>query len=134
MNLQHVTLGSGATFDGDEPIFSDAVRYGGLLFLSGRAPVDPVTLKVVSEGFEQQTETVLRDVARILEQEGSQRDHVLRVECFLANADDFTAWNRIWREHFAAPRPARTTVVAAFAVPGILIELQVIAAIATETA
>ena len=49
----------------------------------------------------------------------------MRVECFLADGDDFPAWNRIWSERFAPPRPARTTVVTRFAVPGILIELQV---------
>ena len=54
---------------------------------------------------------------------------MLRVECFLADPQDFAAWNRIWCDYFAPPRPARTTVVAGFAVPGILIELQVTAGI-----
>jgi 2-iminobutanoate/2-iminopropanoate deaminase len=74
-----------------------------------------------------QAEQVLADIEAVLAAAGSDRAHVLRVECFLAEASDFPAWNRIWRAWFAAPRPARTTVVSQFAVPGILIELQVTA-------
>jgi 2-iminobutanoate/2-iminopropanoate deaminase len=70
---------------------------------------------------------VLADIDAVLEAGGSSRSQVLRVECFLASAADFPAWNAIWREYFAPPRPARTTVVCEFAVPGILIELQVTA-------
>ena len=72
---------------------------------------------------------MLADIDAVLAASGSARSRVLRVECFLADAADFPAWNRIWSEHFAAPRPARTTVVADFAVPGILIELQVTAGV-----
>ena len=49
---------------------------------------------------------------------------MIRIEAFLADGADFPAWNRIWSERFAPPRPSRTTVVTQFAVPDILIELQ----------
>jgi enamine deaminase RidA (YjgF/YER057c/UK114 family) len=52
---------------------------------------------------------------------------VLRVECILASADDFAAWNAVFRASFPAPRPARTTFVASFVVPGMLLEVQVTA-------
>jgi 2-iminobutanoate/2-iminopropanoate deaminase len=132
MKPQHLTVGSGSTFGGAGPIFSDAVRFGELLFLSGRAPVDPGTLQVRSGSFEEQAHAVLDDVGNVLEHAGSRWDHVLRVECFLADAADFAAWNQLWLQHFSPPRPARTTVVSSFAVPGIKLELQVIAAIADE--
>lgn len=129
MKPEQLVIGGGSTMGTTEPVISDAVRWGNLVLLSGRAPVDPATLRVVGDTFEEQARTVLRDIDSVLEGAGSRRDLVLRVECFLADAADFPAWNRIWCEHFAAPRPARTTVVCAFAVPEIQIELQVTAAI-----
>jgi 2-iminobutanoate/2-iminopropanoate deaminase len=130
MNVDHVTVGPGSSMGGDDPAISDAVRVGDLLFLSGRAAVDPATLQVVGDDFNEQALIVLRDIEAVLTAAGSDWGHVLRIECFLAAAADFAVWNRIWRERFAAPRPARTTVVCEFAVPGILIELQVTAAVA----
>jgi enamine deaminase RidA (YjgF/YER057c/UK114 family) len=119
---------------GGEPVISDAVRYGDLLLLSGRAPVDPATLAVIEGGFDAQAARVLADVDAVLEAGGSSRSQVVRVECYLADAADFPAWNGIWCEYFAPPRPARTTVVCGFAVPGILIELQVTAAVGSAEA
>jgi 2-iminobutanoate/2-iminopropanoate deaminase len=127
LTLRHVTLGAGTSIGGAEPVISDAVTLGDVVYLSGRAPVDPATLTVLEGGFDLQARSVLADIDAVLALAGSSRSRVLRVECFLADAADFPAWNRLWCEHFATPRPARTTVVAAFAVPGILIELQVTA-------
>jgi enamine deaminase RidA (YjgF/YER057c/UK114 family) len=119
---------------GGEPVISDAVRCGDLLLLSGRAPVDPATLAVIEGGFGAQAARVLADIDAVLEAGGSSRSQVVRVECYLADAADFPAWNGIWCEYFAPPRPARTTVVCGFAVPGILIELQVTAAVGSAEA
>jgi 2-iminobutanoate/2-iminopropanoate deaminase len=124
---RHIVVGRGSTMGAGEAVISDAVRHGELVFLSGRAAVDPATLAVIDGGFDAQARRVLADIDAVLEAAGSARSQVLRVECFLASAADFPAWNAIWREYFAPPRPARTTVVCEFAVPGILIELQVTA-------
>jgi enamine deaminase RidA (YjgF/YER057c/UK114 family) len=64
-----------------------------------------------------------------LEESGSSLALVLRVECYLARPEDFGDWNAIFAETFPAPRPARTTLVAGFTVPGLLIEIQVTAAV-----
>jgi 2-iminobutanoate/2-iminopropanoate deaminase len=117
-----------------EAVISDAVRHGDLLLLSGRAAVDPATLTVIDGGFDAQAARVLADIDAVLAAAGSSRSHVLRVECFLADAADFPAWNAIWCDYFAPPRPARTTVVCDFAVPGILIELQVTAGMGSNEA
>lgn len=132
MTPRRIVVGAGSSLGGSEPVISDATVHGGVLYLSGRAPVDPATLQVLEGGFEVQARRVLADIDTVLEAGGSARDHVLRVECYLADAADFPAWNRLWSEYFAAPRPARTTVVADFAVPGILIELQVTAAVVED--
>lgn len=127
--LRSITVGAGSTLGGSEPVISDGVRYGDLLFLSGRAPIDPATLALVAGGFEEQARAVLRDVGSVLAVAGSSLQHVIRVECFLADAADFAAWNRIWCEAFTPPRPARTTVVCSFTVPGMRVEMQVTAAV-----
>jgi 2-iminobutanoate/2-iminopropanoate deaminase len=114
---------------GTEPMISSAVRWGDLLFLSGRAPIDVSTMQLVSDDFETQARDVLRQIAESLGEAGTGWEHVLRVQCYLADADDFAAWNRIWAETFPAPRPVRTTIVTGFTVPGMLIEVEVTAGI-----
>jgi 2-iminobutanoate/2-iminopropanoate deaminase len=127
--IRHHQVGAGSTMGSDAPVISDAVQHGDLLLLSGRAPVDPATLQVVGASFTEQAQIVLSDIGAVLAKAGAGWEHVLRVECFLADPADFGEWNRVWSERFTPPRPARTTVVTGFAVSGILIELQVTAAV-----
>jgi 2-iminobutanoate/2-iminopropanoate deaminase len=115
---------------GSEPLISDAVEAGGLLFLSGRADVDPATLQIRSDDFATQARNVLADIFEVLEAGGSSPAHVLRMECYLARASDFGAWNEVFAELLPPPRPARMTLVAGFTVPEMLIEIQVTAAVA----
>jgi 2-iminobutanoate/2-iminopropanoate deaminase len=126
--VEKVSLG-GLQVGGAEPLISSAVRWGDLLFLSGRGPVDTATLELVSEDFEEQARAVLTDIGATLAEAGSGFEHVLRVQCYLADAADFPAWNRLWAEYFPPPRPVRTTVVTGFTVPGMLIEVEVTAGI-----
>ena len=56
---------------GAEPVIADAVRYGDLIFMSGRAPVDPATLQVAGDGFAEQAQIVLRDIGAVLAAAGS---------------------------------------------------------------
>ncbi len=114
---------------GAEPLISSAIRWGDLLFLSGRAPIDTSTMTVVSDDFEEQARAVLRDIDASLAEAGSGPEHVLRVQCFLLDAAHFDAWNRVWAEYFPAPRPVRTTIVTGFTVPRMLIEVEVTAGI-----
>ena len=114
---------------GQEPLISSAIRWGDLLFLSGRAPIDTTTMAVVSADFEEQVRNVLDQIMASLVEAGSGPEHVLRVQCYLLDASDFDAWNRVWAEYFPAPRPVRTTIVTGFTVPGMLIEVEVTAGI-----
>jgi 2-iminobutanoate/2-iminopropanoate deaminase len=114
---------------GTEPLISSAVRWGDLLFLSGRAPIDTTTMEVVSTDFEEQARNVLDQIMASLAEAGSGPEHVLRVQCYLLEASDFATWNAIWAEYFPAPRPVRTTIVTGFTVPGMLIEVEVTAGI-----
>jgi 2-iminobutanoate/2-iminopropanoate deaminase len=114
---------------GGDALISTGISWGNLLFLSGRAPVDLTTMRVVSDDFEEQARNVLDQCVEALREAGSAPEHVLRVQCYLLNADDFDAWNRLWVEYFPAPRPVRTTICTGFAVPGMLIEVEVTAGI-----
>jgi len=114
---------------GSAPLISSAVRWGDLLFLSGRAPIDTSTMEVVSDDFEAQARNVLDQIVASLAEAGSGPEHVLRVQCYLLRGEDFGAWNTVWAEYFPAPRPVRTTIVTGFTVPGMLIEVEVTAGI-----
>jgi 2-iminobutanoate/2-iminopropanoate deaminase len=111
------------------PPMADATRWGDLLLLSGRAAVDPATFQLRSGDFEVQAQIVMDDIASVLETCGSGLEHVLLVECSLADPGDFAAWNRVFVEHFPSSPPARTTLVSGFAVDGMLIEVQVTAGV-----
>lgn len=113
----------------ERPLMADAVRWGDLVFLSGRAPVEPGTLALRATDFAAQAEAVLDDVVAVLAACGSGPEHVLRVECYLADATDFAAWNEAFAARFPVAPPARTTLVTGFAVAGMLIEVQVTAGV-----
>lgn len=128
---ENVVLGAGTTLGGaDAPLMSDAVRWGDLLFLSGRAAVDPGTGAIRADDFDGQLRIVLDDALAVLAAAGSGPEHVLRVECWLADAADFAAWNAGYLATFPAPRPARTTLIAGLPLPGLLVEIQLTAAVA----
>ena len=129
VNPQHFTVGQGSTMGAGEPVISDAVRLGDLVFLSGRAPVDPATLQPLEGGFDVQARSVIADIDAVLEASGSSRGLVLRVECFLADpqiSPRGTASGR--RPSRPRGRPARRSSPGSRC-PGILIELQVTAGI-----
>jgi 2-iminobutanoate/2-iminopropanoate deaminase len=105
------------------------VRWNDLLFLSGQAPLDQTTLAVVSPDFDVQVRYVLDRIAQTLKEAGSSLDNVIRVEAYLEDALYFANWNVVWAEYFKPPRPARTTIVSRFTVPGMLVEVQVTAGI-----
>jgi 2-iminobutanoate/2-iminopropanoate deaminase len=114
---------------GTEPLISSAIRWGDVLYLSGRAPIDTTTMAVVSSDFAEQARSVLDQIMTTLAQAGSGPEHVLRVQCYLLDPADFAEWNALWAEYFPAPRPVRTTIVTAFTVPGMLVEVEATAGI-----
>ena len=102
---EHITTGAGSTLGTGSAVMSDAVRVGDLGLLSGRAPIDPATMRVVSDDFTEQAVAVLRDVETVLAAAGATLNQVVRVECFLADAADFKKWNRVWCRAVPAATP-----------------------------
>ena len=124
MSTAKETIGGVALGASTEPLFPAATKAAGLLFLSGQAPIDPATRAVCSADFGEQAAFVLDQIAQTLAAAGASMADVLRVECILARAEDFAAWNELFAARFPAPRPARTTFVASFVIPGMLLEIQ----------
>jgi 2-iminobutanoate/2-iminopropanoate deaminase len=90
--------------------YSQAIRAGDFVFLSGQGPLDPSTLEVVGETVEEQTEVTLRNLEAIARAAGGSLREVVKVSAFLASIDTFPAFNATYERVFDfEPRPARTT-------------------------
>jgi len=114
-----------------EPIshYTDAVRAGGLLFISGLVPVDEEG-KIVGEDVAEQMRQIFRNMELVLKAAGCGFEDVVKVTHFLLNVDDRPAINPVRMEFFGEARPASTLVeVSALAVPGALLEIEAVAAI-----
>jgi 2-iminobutanoate/2-iminopropanoate deaminase len=107
--------------------YVQAVRVGQFVFTAGQIPLDPASGRMVEGGIEEQTERVLENLKAILEAAGSSLSRVVRTTCFLANLEDFVAFNRIYAKYFGDNPPPRTTVQAARVPAGALVEIDCIA-------
>jgi len=90
--------------------FSPSVVVGGLVFVSGQASVDP-TGTIVADSFEGEFRRSIDNLARILAAAGSDLRHVVQTRNYVRDAADLPLYNKLYAEAFAAPYPARTTIV-----------------------
>ena len=107
--------------------YSQAVKAGNLLFLSGQIPLDPATGHLVEGGIDAQTRRVFLNIGAILEAAGASFDNVVSAGVFLADMNDFSKMNAIYAEYFSSPAPARATVQVARLPKDCLVEIQVTA-------
>ncbi len=113
--------------------YSQAVKYGGLVFVSGQLARDPSGAgEPVEGGIMPQTRLVLENVRAILAAAGTSMGRVLKTTCFLMDRDDFEAFNVVYREFFPSAHPARSTFQVARLAPGYVVEIEVIAAAGEE--
>ncbi len=117
------------TKDAPAPIgpYSQAIRAGGFVFISGQIPVQPDTGLVVQGDITAQTHQVMKNLSAILKAAGSGLDQVVKTTVFLANLDDFSGFNRIYEEYFGEAKPARATVQVARLPKNVLVEIEAIA-------
>ncbi len=109
--------------------YSQGIKAGGLLFVSGQIPLDPATGALVDGDIAAQTHRVFANLKAILEAGGSSLDHVVRSTVYLADMDDFTAMNAVYGTYFSAPAPARATIQAVRLPKDARIEIDVIASL-----
>ena len=108
--------------------YSQAIRAGGFVFLSGQIPLDPVSGQIVEGDIGAQTERVMKNLAAVLEAAGCTFDDVVRTTIFLTTLGDFQAVNETYGRYFGAVPPARATVQVAALPRGVKVEIDAIAA------
>ena len=107
--------------------YSQAVRAGQLLFISGQVPLDPATGRMVAGGIAEQTRRVLDNIGAVLTAGERSFADVVRTTIFLADMNDFAAVNEIYGQYFSEPYPARATVQVARLPKDARVEIDVIA-------
>jgi 2-iminobutanoate/2-iminopropanoate deaminase len=107
--------------------YSQAIRAGGLVFVSGQVALTPGGHELVGEGIAEQTEQVFANLKAILEAAGTELDRVVKTTVYLRNLDDFQGMNEVYRKHVGDVPPARATVEVAALPSGALIEIDAIA-------
>ena len=106
--------------------YSQAIVCGGMVFTSGQIPLDPVSGQVVGETIEQQTEQVMKNLGAVLSAAGSGYEKAVKITCFLADMNDFAAFNAVYAKYFTTC-PARSCVAVKTLPKGALVEVEVIA-------
>jgi 2-iminobutanoate/2-iminopropanoate deaminase len=107
--------------------YSQAVRAGNMIFLSGQIPIDPQTGQFVSDDVAEQTEQVMKNLSAVLAAAGASLNNVVKTTVFLADMNDFTAMNEVYGRYFSENKPARATVQAARLPRDARIEIECIA-------
>jgi 2-iminobutanoate/2-iminopropanoate deaminase len=109
--------------------YSQAVKSGNLLFLSGQIPLDPQTGAMVAGGIVEQTERVLDNLAAVLAAGGATFANVVRTTIYLTDLGDFAKVNEAYGKRFAENPPARATVQVAALPKGASVEIDAIASL-----
>lgn len=122
MSKKQITAREGASPMG---AYSQGLRVGDFIFVSGQGPLDPVTGKIVGATVEEQTARVLENIKAILEAGGATLADVVKVSAHLSDLSLFEKYNKIYASYFPDPKPTRTTVGSQLM--GILVEIDAIA-------
>ncbi|MCR5600414.1 MAG: RidA family protein [Ruminococcus sp.] len=106
--------------------YSQAIVSRGMVYTSGQIAIDPVTNTVTAQTIEEQTEQVMRNLGAVLATAGSSFAKAVKTTCFLADMNDFAAFNEIYGKYFTS-LPARSCVAVKTLPKGVLVEVEVIA-------
>lgn len=106
--------------------YSQAILCGNTLYCSGQIPVEPLTGDVIQGGIEKQTEKCCINIGEVLKQADFEYDDVIKTTCFLADMNDFAAFNSVYAKYFTS-KPARSCVAVKQLPKNCLVEIEVIA-------
>jgi len=109
--------------------YSQAVRSGNLVFVAGQGCLNPKTGEKEAGSVQAETRQVLENVKAILEAAGTSLSRVVKTTCFLADMNDFQAFNAVYAEYFPTDPPARTTIQAGRLPLDLRVEVEAIAEI-----
>ena len=108
--------------------YSQAIVFGDILFTSGQIPINPASGNVEAQGIEAQAEQVMRNLGEVLKAAGSDFTKAIKTTCFLANMEDFAAFNAVYAKYFTT-KPARSCVAVKTLPKNVLVEVEVIASL-----
>ena len=108
--------------------YSQAVKAGGLVFTSGQIALDPATGAVIQGGIREQTARICENLKAVLEAAGTTLDNAVKTTCFLADMNDFAAFNEVYGQYFTQ-KPARSCVAVKALPKNVLAEVEVVAAL-----
>ena len=106
--------------------YSQAVRAGGFLYLSGVMPIDPETNALAEDNIAAQARQIVRNVDQVLRAAGYGQEDVVKTTCFLSDIGNFAAFNEVYGSYFTS-RPARSCVAVKDLPKGALAEVEVVA-------
>ena len=109
--------------------YSQAIRVGGLVFVSGQLALRPGAPEIVGATIQEQTEQVFANLGAILEEAGSGLDQLVKTTVYLANLDDFAGMNEVYSRHVGDAPPARATIEVSALPSGALVEIEAIATV-----
>ncbi len=108
--------------------YSQAKLINGMLYASGQIPIDPATGEIAGSDITAQTEQIMKNIAAILEEAGTNFENVVKTTCFIADMADFGTFNSIYEKYFTG-KPARSCVAVKQLPKNVLAEVEVIAAV-----
>ncbi len=111
--------------------YSQGLRAGDYLYLSGQIPIDPATGQVVAGGVVEQTHQVLKNLGAVLAAGGASYQLVVKTTVYLIDMAEFSAMNEVYGTYFSAPAPARATIQAAGLPRAVRVEIDVVAYLGT---
>lgn len=109
--------------------YSQAVKAGNLLFMSGQIPLDPSTMEVVDGDFEARARRVFDNLKAVAEAAGASLDDAVKLTVFLTDLDNFATVNAVMQDYFSEPYPARAAVGVASLPKGVDVEADAILAL-----
>jgi reactive intermediate/imine deaminase len=109
--------------------YSQAIRHGGVLYLSGQIPLDPASGELVGGSFEAQCVRVMENLKAVAEAGGGRLERAVKVNVYLIDFADFPTLNAVMARYFVEPYPARATVAVAQLPRGVPVEVDAIVAL-----
>ena len=109
--------------------YSQAIKAGNLLFISGQVPFNPETMEIVEGGVQEQTTRVLENLKAILAEAGASFDNVVKTTVFIKDMNEFGEINEIYANYFGENKPARACVEVARLPRDVKVEIEAIAVV-----
>lgn len=104
--------------------YSQAVKVGNTVYLSGQIPLDPASMQIVEGGFAEQAHQVFRNLKAVCEAAGGELNQIVKINAYLTDLSNFATFNEVMGQYFQQPYPARAAVGVASLPRGSLVEAE----------